>query len=64
MYLPKSIMTFLVVVVGAFILAAIDSALGLNQTFLDIGSVKTIIHKTAFMAQGGAIVAIVMWKND
>ena len=59
----KMIMIFFVVVVGAFIAAMVDGALGLNQTFADIGSVKAIIHKTVYMLQGGAMMAVIMWKK-
>ena len=64
MNLTKMIMTLVVIVVGALIVTAVDSALGLNQMFADIGHVKAIIHKTVVMLQGGAIVAVVLWKNE
>jgi len=57
-------LVFVVVVVGAFITALVDQALGLNQAFSDIGSVKVIIHKAIYMAQGGAIIAVVTWKDE
>ncbi len=63
MNLTKMIMVFLVIVVGALITTAVDSALGLNQVFVDLGSAKAIIHKTVYMLQGGAIVAVVLWKK-
>ena len=64
MNLTKMMILFLVVVVGGLVTAGVDQVLGLNQTFNDMGSLKSITHKVVYMMQGIAIWLAVTWKND
>ena len=55
MFESKLFLSLLIIVVGAILLTFIDIAIGADKGMSDIGFVKQIIHKTAYMIQGGAI---------